>query len=148
MAQRAKKTASESPAPLPPTAARARIMSSIRSKGNATTELALAHLLRKNGLHGWRRHYPILGRPDFVFPRERVAVFVDGCFWHACPRCYLPPARNTAFWANKASSNRARDRRVSRKLRGLGWSVLRVWEHELVAGKSPIERIKKKVCSK
>lgn len=131
--------------PAPPTAARARIMSAVRGRRNKTTELALASLLRRERIRGWRRHQALPGRPDFLFRRERVAIFVDGCFWHGCPRCYLAPARNAAFWADKVARNRARDRRVSRRLRGAGWAVVRIWEHDLKAGagRGALARVRK-----
>jgi DNA mismatch endonuclease, patch repair protein len=69
--------------------------------------------------------------PDFAFRRQRVAVFVDGCFWHGCPKHSTMPANNRAFWEKKLSGNQARDRVVSRTLRREGWRVVRVWEHEL-----------------
>jgi len=68
------------------------------------------------------------GTPDFAWPRQRVALFVDGCFWHGCPRCYKAPRHNSSFWRAKAAANRARDRRVGRILRTRGWQVIRVWE--------------------
>jgi DNA mismatch endonuclease (patch repair protein) len=70
-------------------------------------------------------------RPDFVFPRERVAVFVDGCFWHGCPKHFRMPVGNRSCWRKKMSGNRARDRLVNRRLRASGWRVVRIWEHEL-----------------
>ena len=70
---------------------RSQVMAAIRSKGNKTTELRLASILRAHGISGWRRHQPLFGKPDFVFRRERLAVFVDGCFWHGCPQA-LPNA--------------------------------------------------------
>jgi DNA mismatch endonuclease (patch repair protein) len=70
-------------------------------------------------------------RPDFVFLKLRLAVFVDGCFWHACPRHATTPRNNAAFWRKKLSANKARDRKVNRALRAAGWRVLRIWEHEL-----------------
>ena len=70
-------------------------------------------------------------RPDFVFPRLRVAVFVDGCFWHGCPRHATQPKTNAAFWRKKIATNKARDRKVNHLLRVNGWKVIRVWEHEL-----------------
>ena len=71
---------------------RSQLMSRIRSKGNATTEQTMVALLRKHGLSGWRRHYPVAGRPDFVWRQERVALFLDGCFWHGhgCGRNLVP----------------------------------------------------------
>lgn len=106
-------------------------MRAIAGTGNATTELAIARLLRQEGLSGWRRHLSLPGRPDFAWRRARVAVFVDGCFWHGCPRCYRPPKRNKAFWRLKVLVNRERDSIVSAKLRASGWSVLRIWECEV-----------------
>ncbi|MBX3731229.1 MAG: hypothetical protein KF791_01400 [Verrucomicrobiae bacterium] len=70
-------------------------------------------------------------RPDFVFRQVRLAVFVDGCFWHGCPKHATQPKGNAAFWRRKLAANRARDRRVNRVLRAAGWCVLRIWEHEL-----------------
>ena len=70
-------------------------------------------------------------RPDFVFPRQRLAVFVDGCFWHGCPKHANFPANNRAFWRKKLTGNKVRDRLVARTLRRRGWRVLRIWEHEL-----------------
>lgn len=69
-------------------------------------------------------------RPDFVFPKRRLAVFVDGCFWHACPIHATKPRHNAAFWRKKLAANKARDRKVNRTLRAAGWRVLRLWEHE------------------
>jgi DNA mismatch endonuclease (patch repair protein) len=110
---------------------RSRNMSSIRSKGNATTERAFLQLLRTAGISGWRRHVKLPGKPDFVFRDKSLAVFIDGCFWHGCPRCYRPPGDNRSYWQRKVLSNRLRDRRRVRELRGLHWRVLRVWEHSL-----------------
>ena len=68
-------------------------------------------------------------RPDFLFPKRRLAVFVDGCFWHACPMHATKPRNNAAFWRTKLAGNQARDRKVNRALRAAGWRVLRIWEH-------------------
>jgi DNA mismatch endonuclease (patch repair protein) len=104
-------------------------MSRVRSKRNATTELKLLSLLRSARLSGWRRDFPLLGNPDFAFPKSKLAVFVDGCFWHGhgCGR-NLKPKRNAAMWHAKIVGNRTRDRRITRKLRAAGWSVVRIWE--------------------
>jgi DNA mismatch endonuclease (patch repair protein) len=112
-------------------AKRSEVMRLVRSKGNRSTELALAAILRKGRVTGWRRHLPLPGRPDFFFPRAALAVFVDGCFWHFCPRCYRRPKSNQAFWDEKARRNRERDRRVDRDLKKRGKAVLRFYEHEL-----------------
>ena len=74
---------------------------------------------------------PLPGRPDFAFPKAKVAVFTDGCFWHGCPRCYTRPKSNRKFWDAKVARNRERDREVSRGLRRKGWRVIRIWEHAL-----------------
>lgn len=123
-------------------ARRSALMSSIRSRGNQDTELVLMALLRAHKLNGWRRHVrlksiprdensPLTVRPDFVFLRLRIAIFVDGCFWHGCPRHHRRPTSNVDFWSRKIAGNRARDRRNTRWLRRDGWTVIRIWEHSL-----------------
>jgi DNA mismatch endonuclease, patch repair protein len=112
-------------------AKRSEVMSKIRGKGNKDTEVALAKLFRANGITGWRRHYPIEGKPDFAFPKHKLAVFVDGCFWHGCPKHGVQPKGNKEFWLTKLEANKARDRKVNRLLRSSGWHVLRIWEHDL-----------------
>ena len=112
-------------------AKRSAVMSRIRGRGNKATELALMQLLRRHGITGWRRNQKVFGRPDFIFRRSRLALFVDGCFWHGCPKHYKIPAGNRAFWKKKFAANKARDRRVNRELRRLGWHVVRIWEHDL-----------------
>jgi DNA mismatch endonuclease (patch repair protein) len=116
-------------------AKRSVVMSSIRSRGNRQTEMVLAKFLRRSGLAGWRRHRPVFGKPDFIFPRRRLALFVDGCFWHACPRHTRLPVSHRAFWRKKLERNQARDRLVTRTLRARGWIVLRIWQHELAPRK-------------
>ena len=106
-------------------------MSRIRGRGNKDTELALIELLRQNGITGWRRNQNVFGKPDFLFRWNRLAIFVDGCFWHGCPKHCKMPNGNRAFWKKKLAGNRARDRRVNRELRKLGWRVVRIWEHDL-----------------
>jgi DNA mismatch endonuclease (patch repair protein) len=120
-------------------AKRSAVMAAIRGSGNRDTELRMMALLRAHGITGWRRGVKLYGKPDFVFRRERVAVFVDGCFWHRHPGCrlaYTPKSRRE-FWLPKFARNVARDREVTRTLRKAGWSVLRVWECELVAQRWP-----------
>jgi DNA mismatch endonuclease (patch repair protein) len=73
----------------------------------------------------------LIGRPDFVIPRARVAVFIDGCFWHGCPDHFTMPVTRRAFWKRKIENNRARDAMVAETLRAEGWRVVRVWEHEI-----------------
>lgn len=116
---------------------RSRNMASIRSIGNATTEKVFLRLLREAGVSGWRRHVSLPGRPDFTFRARRLAIFLDGCFWHGCPRCYRLPEDNRKYWSKKLLMNRRRDCRHTRNLRCLGWKVLRIWEHSL---KTPAQR--------
>jgi len=114
------------------TAARSENMRAIRSFGNRTTELRLKGILVQRAISGWTLHNKdILGIPDLFFPREQVAVFVDGCFWHGCPKCGHIPKTNRAYWRAKISLNRARDARFTRQLRRLGFSVVRLWECDL-----------------
>ncbi len=112
-------------------AKRSEVMSRIRSRGNKDTEVALAKLFRRNKITGWRRNQKIFGKPDFVFPKLKLAVFVDGCFWHGCPKHGTQPKGNRTFWKNKFVRNIARDRLVNRTLRSANWRVLRIWQHEL-----------------
>jgi DNA mismatch endonuclease, patch repair protein len=116
-------------------AKRSEVMSRIRGKGNKDTELALIRIFRAQHIIGWRRHQKVFGKPDFVFPKLRIAVFVDGCFWHACPKHATKPRNNAAFWRKKLAANQARDRLVTRTLRRMGWKVVRIWEHELAGGR-------------
>ncbi len=120
---------------------RSEVMSKIRSRGNKETEIVLAKLFRKNKITGWRRQVQIITsprrgervkvRPDFIFPKLKLAVFVDGCFWHGCPKHSNLPRNNRAFWQKKFATNKARDRLVNRTLRKSGWRVVRIWGHEL-----------------
>ena len=106
-------------------------MSAIRSKYNKTTERALVTIFRKSGINGWRRHPgTIYGKPDFIFRRAKIAVFVDGCFWHGCREIKKLPKRNEKFWKAKILGNIKRDKAVNKKLRQDGWKVLRIWEHD------------------
>ena len=113
-------------------ATRSRIMSSIRSRGNKSTEGRLRMALVRNGITAWRMHaQDVRGNPDFVFDEIRLAVFVDGCFWHGCRKCGHRPKSNRKYWNAKLDRNVRRDRSQRSKLRREGWSVLRVWAHEL-----------------
>ena len=112
-------------------AKRSDVMSRIHGRGNKDTELALAKLFRAHRITGWRRNQKIFGKPDYIFPKLRLALFVDGCFWHGCPKHGTKPKGNASFWRRKFSRNKQRDALVNRTLRRTGWRVLRVWEHEL-----------------
>ena len=112
-------------------AERSERMSGIRSHGNRATELRLVALLRVHNITGWRRGVSLPGKPDFVFRVSKIAVFVDGCFWHGCPHHARTPKSRVAFWKAKLARNAQRDSEVRSTLRKRGWRVLRVWEHEL-----------------
>jgi DNA mismatch endonuclease (patch repair protein) len=132
---------------------RSALMAAIRSRDNKHTELVLASLFRVHGIRGWRRHKRIKRRcrsrnpgsrsvrPDFVFGQGRLVVFVDGCFWHGCPKHYLAPTSNKSFWRSKLLDNRERDRITTYWLRRDGWKVVRIWHHQLLSPERVIRRI-------
>src|SRR4051812_1613849 len=93
---------------------RSDVMSRIRSTGNKETEIVFARLLRASGLCGWRRHTQLPGKPDFVFSKQRLAIFIDGCFWHACPKHFRMPQSNSNYWIKKIARNKERDRAVTK----------------------------------
>src|SRR4051812_17174545 len=103
---------------------RSRIMASIRSKQNRTTEVLFEKILREAKITGWRRHLPLVGKPDYTFRREKIVVFIDGCFWHGCPKHGNNPKSNIDYWLKKLERNKLRDRRVSAALRKEGWRVI------------------------
>jgi DNA mismatch endonuclease (patch repair protein) len=111
---------------------RSQVMSKIRSSGNASTELTFARELRLRHISGWRRHLLLPGKPDFTFKAQRVCVFLHGCFWHGCPKCYKAPSGNSKYWTRKLNVNQDRDKRVVKQLRNLDWKVLTVWECQLI----------------
>lgn len=112
-------------------AERSRVMSRVRGQGNRATELQVVCLFRNHKITGWRRNISLFGKPDFVFPAIRLAVFVDGCFWHGCPKHRSWPATNRAFWRKKLEGNLTRDRLANATLGARGWRVIRIWQHEL-----------------
>ena len=123
---------------------RSAIMANISGRGNASTELRLVELFRAYHITGWRRGSNLVGKPDFVFPKLKTAVFVDGCFWHGCPKHGTQPKIRAAFWLAKLTGNKERDRKVNRLLRAEGWKVMRIWEHELAKKNLPrlLKRLK------
>lgn len=125
-------------------AIRSKIMAAVRSRGNKTTEQKMTGILRANHLRGYRTQWPVTGKPDFAWPKRKIALFIDGCFWHGCPTCNRPSKTNVRFWRAKIRNNRRRDAKVSRSLRKNGWVVLRVWECR-VGTKGTVSRIARAV---
>jgi DNA mismatch endonuclease (patch repair protein) len=104
------------------------------NRGKDTSpELLLRRALREAGLSGYRLHWTkASGRPDIAYPGRKVAIFVNGCFWHRCPHCDPPhPKAHRQFWAEKFAENMARDQRKRSELESSGWRVLTVWECRL-----------------
>jgi DNA mismatch endonuclease, patch repair protein len=127
---------------------RSRIMSRIRSRGNAATELRFIEIARKYRLVGWRRGSTLPGKPDFVFLYEKVAVFIDGDFWHGNPMKFRIPRSNVEYWTEKILSNQRRDRKINRLLRSKGWSVLRFWQSSLKDEKAVVSRLRRVLTKK
>ena len=107
---------------------RSHCMSRIRSR-NTKAELILRSLFKGRHL---RFHPNIFGNPDFGSKKGKIAVFLDGCFWHKCPKCYRQPKSRKAYWIGKAIKNRKRDSAVNRRLSKDGFRVLRFWEHDIL----------------
>lgn len=110
---------------------RSDIMKRVRSKNNRSTELRLIEVFKKYAITGWRRNYLVKGHPDFVFLAQKVAVFVDGCFWHGHDCRNTRPSDNQEYWSKKRERNKKHDMEVTAMFESRGWKVLRIWECEL-----------------
>jgi len=123
---------------------RSAVMRKVRSKGNKSTELKLIEMFRENGITGWRRNYPVKGHPDFVFPKKKVAIFVDGCFWHGHDCRNTRPQENAKYWATKRERNIKHDQEVTAIFESRNWTVVRIWECELKTKNLPllVEKLK------
>lgn len=110
---------------------RSSIMKQVRSKNNKSTEQRLIMLFKNNSITGWRRNYPVKGHPDFVFQKQRVAIFVDGCFWHGHDCRNTRPKENEEYWTKKRERNMQHDIEITKLFTDHGWTVLRIWECEL-----------------
>ena len=130
MRQRAQAASSADPLT---TIQRSALMARVKSRGNRSTEAAVEEVLVSQKIRGWVKHPGgVVGRPDFFFSKYRLAVFVDGCFWHSCPTCARStPRSRRSFWARKIEQNRRRDNRVRIALWRRGYSVMRIWEHSV-----------------
>lgn len=109
---------------------RSRNMAAIKGK-NTSPEVKIRKMLYHRGIRGYRIHYPLPGKPDIVFTKQKVVIFIDGCYWHKCPQCFQEPQTNRDFWMEKINGNVKRDERVNQELIDSGWIVLRFWEHEI-----------------
>lgn len=122
-------------------------MSRIRGKNNKSTEIKFRMALVRNEIVGWTANeLSLIGKPDFYFKKVKLAVFIDGCFWHGCPICGHIPRTNTSFWKEKIRRNKVRDKRTIKALLKQGIQVVRLWEHQIKTPKnisSTIEKIKK-----
>lgn len=110
---------------------RSDIMSKVRSNNNKSTELALIKFFKENKITGWKRNYPVKGHPDFVFIDKKIAVFVDGCFWHGHDCRNTRPSDNAEYWQRKRERNIRHDKEVTAMFENRGWTVIRIWECEL-----------------
>lgn len=112
--------------------ARSKIMSAIRSKDTKPEILLRKKLFNQGYRYSLKYRFKELNfRPDIVLVSRKTCVFVDGCFWHKCPKCYKPPRSNRSYWVPKLDRNVERDSEQNRFLRKNGWKAIRIWEHEL-----------------
>lgn len=110
---------------------RSSVMKAVKSRNTKTTELRIISIFKELHIIGWRRTYPLIGKPDFVFPKKKIAVFVDGCFWHGHDCRNVTPKENSEFWDRKRDYNKKHDADVTNNLTKKGWKVIRIWECEL-----------------
>jgi DNA mismatch endonuclease (patch repair protein) len=115
---------------------RSQIMREVKSRYNKSTEIKLVQYFQKNRITGWRRNFNLIGKPDFVFPKMRIVIFADGCFWHGHNCRNLRPQNNKDYWTQKINRNKERDREVTKQLTNKNWSVIRIWECELKDNKT------------
>jgi DNA mismatch endonuclease (patch repair protein) len=110
---------------------RSAVMKAVKSRNTKTTELKMIEIFKELHITGWRRTYPLVGKPDFVFPKKRIVVFVDGCFWHGHDCRNVTPSDNADFWNTKREYNKQHDENVTKTLELKNWKVIRIWECEL-----------------
>ena len=125
------------------TSKRSQIMKRVKSKNNKSTELKLIQIFKDNHITGWKRNYPVKGHPDFVFLDKRIAVFVDGCFWHGHDCRNTQPSDNAEYWNKKRERNIRHDKEITDLFEQRGWKVLRIWECELK--KKNVDMLRKKL---
>lgn len=110
---------------------RSAVMKAVKSRNTKTTEIKMMEIFKEFHITGWRRTYPLVGKPDFVFPKKRIVVFVDGCFWHGHNCRNVTPSDNADFWNAKREYNKRHDESVTQTLESKNWTVIRIWECEL-----------------
>ena len=107
------------------------VMKAVKSRNTKTTELKMIEIFKDLHIIGWRRTYPLIGKPDFVFPKKRIVIFVDGCFWHGHDCRNVTPSDNAEFWEAKRLYNKKHDEEVTQTLVQKNWTVIRIWECDL-----------------
>ena len=129
---------------------RSQIMAKVKSKGNRSTELKAIKIFNDLNILGWKRNYPVQGKPDLVFLKYKIAVFIDGCFWHGCKEHCRMPNSNQKYWQQKIEKNKIRDLAVNRRFTKRNWKVIRIWEHDLKKpiNLNPFYKIQKIISSK
>ena len=110
---------------------RSAVMKAVKSRNTKTTEIKMIEIFKELHIIGWRRTYPLIGKPDFVFPKKRIVIFVDGCFWHGHDCRNVTPSDNAEFWEAKRLYNKKHDEEVTQTLVQKNWTVIRIWECEL-----------------
>lgn len=116
---------------------RSEIMRKIKGRGNKSTELRLIQIFQRKGIIGWRRNYRVKGHPDFVFLDRKLAIFVDGCFWHGHDCRNTRPEGNKDYWQKKRERNIRHDKEINALFISRGWTILRIWECELKKKNEP-----------
>jgi DNA mismatch endonuclease, patch repair protein len=129
--------------PVPKSNTVSKVMSSIKAS-NTKPEMLLRNMLYNTGNRGYRKNFKDLpGKPDIVYTKQKVAIFINGCYWHGCEQCgWKPPKHNSEYWVNKITKNRQRDIAKKENLERLGFTVITVWEHEI---KSDLGKVVQKI---
>ena len=125
-------------------AKRSDIMRRVKSENNRSTEQKLIRFFKENGIKGWRRNYPVIGKPDFVFLQKRIAIFTDGCFWHGHDCRNTRPSDTREYWDKKRERNIRRDKEITALFQDRGWRVIRIWECEFK--KKNAERLRERLA--
>ncbi|HOV98874.1 MAG TPA: very short patch repair endonuclease [Bacteroidota bacterium] len=121
---------------------RSEIMRKVKSYHNKSTEMKVIEYFKENKIKGWRRNFKLYGKPDFVFSEQRIAIFIDGCFWHGHDCRNTKPKDNFEYWQTKIARNKQRDKIVTKMLITKKWTVIRIWECELKHEKTLKKKLK------